>query len=44
MNVYQLVQLQFKLPVQIPVQILLELEANLLDQNVNELGFELSRM
>ena len=35
MNVYQL-------PFQILVQLLLELEANLLDQNVNELEFELS--
>ena len=34
----------FELPVQIPVQLLLELEANWLDQNVNELEFELSRM
>ena len=33
------VQLPFELPVQIPVQLLLEL-----DQNVNELEFELSRM
>ena len=32
-----LVQVQFKLPVQIPIQMLLELESNLLDQNVNEL-------
>ena len=38
------VQVQFELPVQIPVQLLLELEANWLDQNVNELEFELSRM
>ena len=42
------VQLPFELPVQIPVQIpvqlLPELEANLLDQNVNKLEFELSRM
>ena len=30
-----------ELPVQIPVQLLLESEANLLDQNVNELEFEL---
>ena len=28
----------------LPVQLLLELEANLLDQNVNELEFELFRM
>ena len=34
----------FELPVQIPVQLLLELEPNWLDQNVNELEFELSRM
>ena len=33
----------FELPVQTPVPLLLELEANLLDQNVNELEFELSR-
>ena len=38
------VQVQFELPVQIPVQLLLELEANWLDQNVNELELELSRM
>ena len=30
--------------VQIPIPLLLELEANLLDQNVNELEFERSRM
>ena len=35
------VQVPFKLPVQIPVQLLLELKANWLDQNVNELEFEL---
>ena len=35
------VQLPFKLPVQIPVQLFQELEANWLDQNVNELEFEL---
>ena len=35
------VLLSFELPVQIPVQLLLELEANLLDQNVYELQFEL---
>ena len=34
-------QVPFVLPVEIPVQLLLELEANLLDQNVNELEFEL---
>ena len=38
------VQMPFELPVQIQFQLLLELEANLLDQNVNELEFELSRM
>ena len=38
------VQVSFDLPVQIPVELLLELEANWLDQNVNELEFELSRM
>ena len=32
------------LSVQVPVQLLLELEVNLLDQNVNELEFELSKM
>ena len=37
------VQLPFELPVQIPVQFFLELEANWLNQNVNELEFELSR-
>jgi hypothetical protein len=35
------VQVPFQLPAQIPVQLLLELEANRLDQNVNELEFEL---
>ena len=35
------VQVPFQLPVEIPDQLLLELEANLLDQNVNELEFEL---
>ena len=39
-----LVQVQFKLPVQIPIQMLLELESNLLDQSVYELEFEISRM
>ena len=34
-------QLPLELPVQIPVQLLSELEANLLDENVNELEFEL---
>ena len=38
------VQVPFELPVQISVQMLLELEANWLDQNVNELEFELPRM
>ena len=38
------VKVLFELPVQIPVQLLLELEVNWLDQNVNELEFELSRM
>ena len=37
------VQLTFELPVQIQDQLLLELEANLLDQNENELEFELSK-
>ena len=41
---YLSVQLPFELAVQIPVQLLLELGANWLDQNVNELEFELSRM
>ena len=31
-------------PFELPFQLLLELEGNLLDQNVNELEFELSRM
>ena len=39
-----LIQLPFDFLVQIPVQMFLELEANLLDQNVAELEFELSRM
>ena len=38
------VQLPFELLVQILVQLLLELEAILLDQNMNEVEFELSRM
>ena len=38
------VKLPFELPFQIPVQLLLDLEANLLDQNENELYFELSRL
>ena len=37
------VQVPFELPVHIPVQLLLELEENLLDQNVNELEFELDK-
>ena len=36
--------LSVQLPFELPVQFLLELELNLLDQNVNELEFELSRM
>ena len=43
MNECLSVQLPFELLVQIPVQMLLELEANLVDENVNELDFELSR-
>ena len=38
------VQVLFEVPVQLLVQLLLELEANWLDQNVDELEFELSRM
>ena len=38
------VQVPFELPVQTPVQLLLELEGNWIDQNVNELEFEQSRM
>ena len=38
------VQLSFELPFDIQFWLLLELEANLLDQNVKELEFELSRM
>jgi hypothetical protein len=34
----------YELPARMPVQLLLELEANLLDQHVNELESELSRM
>ena len=34
----------FEVPVQIPVQLLLKLEANILDKNVNKLEFELSKM
>ena len=41
---YLSVQLPFELPVQITVQLLLELEPNWLVQNVIELEFELSRM
>ena len=36
--------LSVQMPIELPVQFLLELEANWLDQNVNELEFELSRM
>ena len=36
-------QMPYELLGQIPVQFLLELEANWLDQNVNELEFELPR-
>ena len=35
------VQVPFELKVQVPVQLLLELESNWLDQNVNGLEFEL---
>ena len=38
------VQLSFELPVQILVQLLLELEANLLVQNGNKIEFEQSKM
>ena len=38
------VQVPFELPVLIPVLLVLEIQANWLDQNVNELEFELSRM
>ena len=38
------VQLPFQLPFEIPFKLHLELELNLLDQTVNELEFELSRM
>ena len=31
------------MPLELPIQLLLELEANCLGQNVNELGFELSK-
>ena len=37
-------QVPFKLLDEILVQLLIELEVNLLDQNVNELEFQLSRM
>ena len=37
-------QLPFELPVQKPVQLILELESNSLEQNENELEFELSRI
>ena len=43
MNVHQSnCNLSYQAPAQIPVQFLLELEANLLGQNVNELEFELT--
>ena len=38
------VQLHFELPIQMQVQLLLELEPNSLVQNMIELEFELSRM
>ena len=38
------VQLPFELLVQILVQLLLELKANLIDQNVNELEYEVSKI
>ena len=38
------VQLPFVLPFQITVQLLLELETNLIDQNVNELEYEVSKI
>ena len=38
------VQVPFELPVQTPVQLLLELKGSWLGQNVNELEFELSSM
>ena len=38
------VQLPLELPVEIPVQLHLELKVNWLVQNVNEQGFEVSRM
>ena len=38
------VQLPFELPVEMPVQLLLKLEPKLLDQNMIELEFELSKM
>ena len=43
-NGFLAVQLPFELPVQTPVQLLLELEPNLLVQDVIELEFELSLM
>ena len=39
-----LVQLPFELRIQVPIQLLLEREANLLDQNLIELDFEQPRM
>ena len=38
------VQVPFELLVQILVQLLLELKANLIDQNVNELEYEVSKI
>ena len=38
------VQLPFQVTVQIPGLLLLEVEVNLLDKNVNELEFKLSKM
>ena len=38
------VQVPLEIPVQIPVWLLLELQANWPDQNMNELEFELSRI
>ena len=36
--------LSVQVPFELPVQLLLELEANWIDQNMNELEFELSRI
>ena len=41
---FAVLKLPFELQVQTSVLLLLELEANLIDQNMNELEFELSRM